>query len=149
MNFSHNEKVHMAYELGTSNKNCLLATSLAKEYLKIQWRGLILLLTLIVRKRKNKDSFKRRKFNVVLRVTVEPYTSVHTVLVQFDVSKSYVNKIIQKTLNAAVPCSVSSLNSKMMFVREDYSFTCALKEKINKLVEFFDFISFCDEASFH
>lgn len=161
MNFSTEELVNMIWVLGECGKNSLLATRVYQErFPGVRQPSKRTLERLMDRfNRTGSVNYEKRErtktalteeneLNVLLSVTEDPHTSVSKISKQQDISETTVRRILSK--NNMHPYHIQlhqELNNEDFLDR--VNFCQWSRHKLNERRDFFDFVLFGDEATFH
>lgn len=161
VNFSTHEMVDMIWVLGECNKNCLLASKVYRQRFPDRkapnTRAFEKLMDRFNRtgevKYEKKDITKtalteENEMKVLLSIAEDPCTSVRNISQQQDISHGTVQRILKK--HKMHPYHIQLFQE---LVDRDFQRRITFCEwaqfKINRQQNFFDFVLFADEATFH
>lgn len=161
MNFSREEMVDMVYVLGASDKNCLLATRIymqryperrqpsKKSFERLMERFDNTGKVVYEKKERTKNVVNEENETVILLSVIEdPHRSTRELARENDISRSSVHRILRK--NKFHPYHVQLVQE---LIDRDYEnrmqFCQWAQQKIGEQRNFFDYVLFVDEASFH
>lgn len=161
MNFPVEELTDLIWVLGECMKNCLLAQRIYQERYPARRQPEKITLERLVdrfnrtgsvayekRERTKPVVTEENEFNVMLEVTHNPHVSTREISRQQDINERSVRRILRK--NKMHPYHIQ-LHQELLY--DDYPRRVAFcewaQQQIHNQVDFFDFVLFGDESTFH